>query len=260
VELGGHGLGPQGCSACPSRHAMVPASGFSKPTMSLMVVSCPPFGAEKAEDLAGPDGQGQASTLDLACCSFWIRRGCRSSLGSSPRLYTTDRRRGSADRARLTSRRRLPILETHSAGFYDSRRVSVMDSRPILNVKSLKERSTNISASRCGRGACARLDHRHGRDVRTPGRQQTPLRDALLLLETKALSPSCPGARSFVNPLTLQEIRISTKILGAWRHGLSAAFGRSAPWSWPHGNPQLEMKQAIDRNDFDLTTRRTWPS
>jgi DNA-binding GntR family transcriptional regulator len=85
------------------------------------------------------------------------------------------------------------------------------------------------------------------------GVSKTPLRDALLLLETEGFVSILPRRKVIVNPLTLQDIRDFYEILGALEAtALSAAFGRLGAAEVGHMETlNAEMKQAIDRNDFD---------
>ena len=130
-----------------------------------------------------------------------------------------------------------------------------MDKRPLLNVKSLKEQVYEYLREQMRTGAL-----RPGSVIdmeETSGRlgvSKTPLRDALLLLETEGFVSILPRRKVVVNPLTLQDIKDFYEILGALEAtALSAARGRL-------GSAELalmeelnaEMKQAIDRNDFDL--------
>ena len=130
-----------------------------------------------------------------------------------------------------------------------------MDKRPILNVKSLKEQvyeylREQMRTGSLRPGSIIDMEETSGR----LGVSKTPLRDALLLLETEGFVSILPRRKVIVNPLTLQEIRDFYEILGALEAtALSAAFGRiGAVELGLMETLNSEMKQAIDRNDFDL--------
>jgi DNA-binding GntR family transcriptional regulator len=130
-----------------------------------------------------------------------------------------------------------------------------MDKRPILNVKSLKEQvyeylREQMRTGGLRPGSIIDMEETSGR----LGVSKTPLRDALLLLETEGFVSILPRRKVIVNPLTLQDIRDFYEILGALEAtALSAAFGRLGAAEVGHMEAlNAEMKLAIDRNDFDL--------
>ena len=130
-----------------------------------------------------------------------------------------------------------------------------MDKRPLLNVKSLKEQVYEYlrEQMRTGvlrPGSVIDMEETSGR----LGVSKTPLRDALLLLETEGFVSILPRRKIIVNPLTLQNIKDFYEILGALEAtALIAARGRLGAAELTLMEAlNAEMKQAIDLNDFDL--------
>ena len=89
-----------------------------------------------------------------------------------------------------------------------------MDKRPLLNVKSLKEQVYEYLREQMrkgGLGPGSTIDMEE--TSKRLGVSKTPLRDALLLLETEGFVSVLPRRKVVVNPLTLQDIKDYYEIL-----------------------------------------------
>jgi DNA-binding GntR family transcriptional regulator len=130
-----------------------------------------------------------------------------------------------------------------------------MDKRPLLNVKSLKEQVYEYLREQMrkgGLGPGSTIDMEE--TSKRLGVSKTPLRDALLLLETEGFVSVLPRRKVVVNPLTLQDIQDYYEILGALEAtALGASFGRLGPAEIAHMEAlNAAMRRAIDGDDFDL--------
>jgi DNA-binding GntR family transcriptional regulator len=130
-----------------------------------------------------------------------------------------------------------------------------MDKRPLLNVKSLKEQVYEYLREQMrkgGLGSGSTIDMEE--TSKRLGVSKTPLRDALLLLETEGFVSVLPRRKVVVNPLTLQDIKDYYEILGALEAtALGAAFARLGPAEIAHMEAlNAAMKRAIEGDDFDL--------
>jgi DNA-binding GntR family transcriptional regulator len=131
----------------------------------------------------------------------------------------------------------------------------MMPDRPILNVKSLKEqvydylreqlRSGNILP-----GSAINLDE----TSRKLGVSRTPLRDALLQLESEGFVTIYPRRGVIVNTLSLQDIKNYYQIIGALEStAVLQAFEKIGEDAIRTMEGIIEgMRRAIESNDFDL--------
>jgi DNA-binding GntR family transcriptional regulator len=130
-----------------------------------------------------------------------------------------------------------------------------MTEQPLLNHKSLKEQVYDYLRDELRRGeilpgSTINLDE----TSRKLGVSRTPLRDALLQLETEGFVTIYPRRGVTVNALSLKDIRNYYQIIGALE---SAAVLRA---SQTMGEAEFrlmeeiirDMKAAIDADDFDL--------
>jgi len=130
---------------------------------------------------------------------------------------------------------------------------------PILNVKSLKEQVYEYLREQMRKG-----DILPGSVIdmevtsKRLGVSKTPLRDALLQLETENFVSILPRRKVVVNVLTPREIRDIYDIIGALESmALLKALDRIRP-SHIESMQELNdgMKEAIDAGDFDLYYER----
>ena len=130
-----------------------------------------------------------------------------------------------------------------------------MNSRPILNVKSLKEQVYEYLREQMRRGEImpgSAIDMEE--TSRKLGVSKTPLRDALLQLETEGFVSIQPRRRVVVNALTLEDIRHYYEVIGALEStALRAAFDHLRGGEIVRMERlNAEMKEAIEKDDFDL--------
>lgn len=130
-----------------------------------------------------------------------------------------------------------------------------MDRKPILNVKSLKEQVYEYLREQMRRGAIlpgSAIDMEE--TSKRLGVSKTPLRDALLQLETEDFVTILPRRMVVVNALTEQDIRNYYEIIGSLESmALLKAFDRMTP-------PDVDamqglndgMREALAAADFDL--------
>lgn len=127
--------------------------------------------------------------------------------------------------------------------------------KPVLNVKSLKEQVYDFLREQMRRGEIlpgSVIDLEE--TSRKLGVSRTPLRDALLQLETEDFVTILPRRKVVVNLLTARDIKNYYEIIGALE---SIAVLRAGDRLQPQDIDHLEqlngeMKQAIEADDFDL--------
>ena len=130
-----------------------------------------------------------------------------------------------------------------------------MENKPILNVKSLKEQVYEYLREQMRSGE---IMPGSAIDMETTSKKlgvsKTPLRDALLQLEMEGFVSILPRRKVVVNALTLRDIRNSYEIIGALEGtALQSAFDHlKEPELRLMERLNAEMKEAIDRDDFDL--------
>ncbi len=130
-----------------------------------------------------------------------------------------------------------------------------MENKPALNIKSLKEQvyeylREQMRVGEIRPGSVIDMEETSKR----LGVSKTPLRDALLLLETEGFVSILPRRKVIVNTLTLEDIKNYYEIIGALEsEALLLALDRlkEADVSYMK-NLNAEMKAAIDRDNFDL--------
>src|SRR4030066_1290000 len=129
-----------------------------------------------------------------------------------------------------------------------------MDGKPVLSVKSLKEQVYEYLREQMRRGEIlpgSAID----REVTSKklGVSKTPLRDALLQLETEDFVTIRPRRMVVVNSLTEKDIRNYSEVIGPLESmALLKAFDRLKPADI-EGMQALNdaMREAIAANDFD---------
>jgi DNA-binding GntR family transcriptional regulator len=130
-----------------------------------------------------------------------------------------------------------------------------MDRKPILNVKSLKEQVYEYLREQMRRGAIlpgSAIDMEE--TSKRLGVSKTPLRDALLQLETEDFVTILPRRMVVVNALAEQDIRNYYEIIGSLESmALLKAFDRMTP-SDIDAMQKLNdnMREALAATDFDL--------
>jgi DNA-binding GntR family transcriptional regulator len=130
-----------------------------------------------------------------------------------------------------------------------------MDRKPILNVKSLKEQVYEYLREQMRRGAIlpgSAIDMEE--TSKRLGVSKTPLRDALLQLETEDFVTILPRRMIVVNALTEQDIRNYYEIIGSLESmALLKAFDRMTP-SDIDAMQKLNdgMREVLAAADFDL--------
>lgn len=134
-----------------------------------------------------------------------------------------------------------------------------MDTKPILNIKSLKEQVYEYLRERMRTGQLlpgAVIDMEE--TSRTLGVSKTPLRDALLQLEMEDFVTILPRRKIVVNTLTITDVKNYYEIIGALEStALLAAFDRLREEDFRLMEKMNEgMKKAIDADDFDLYYER----
>jgi len=130
-----------------------------------------------------------------------------------------------------------------------------MVDRPILNVKSLKEQvydyiREQLRSGEILPGSAINLDQ----TSRKLGVSRTPLRDALLQLESEGFVTIYPRRGVIVNILSLQDIKNYYQIIGALESmAVLQAFDRIGEDDTRTMEGIIEgMKTAIESNDFDI--------
>jgi DNA-binding GntR family transcriptional regulator len=130
-----------------------------------------------------------------------------------------------------------------------------MDRKPILNVKSLKEQVYEYLREQMRRGAIlpgSAIDMEE--TSKRLGVSKTPLRDALLQLETEDFVTILPRRMVVVNALTEQDIRNYYEIIGSLESmALLKAFDRMTPSDVDAMQGLNDgMREALAAADFDL--------
>ena len=130
-----------------------------------------------------------------------------------------------------------------------------MDAKPILNVKSLKEQVYDFLREQMRRGEIlpgSVIDMEE--TSKKLGVSRTPLRDALLQLESEDFVAILPRRKVVVNVLTVEDIKNYYEIIGALESiAIIKAFDRMSQKDIDYMEQMnREMKQAIEANDFDL--------
>jgi DNA-binding GntR family transcriptional regulator len=127
--------------------------------------------------------------------------------------------------------------------------------RPILNVKSLKEQvydylRQQLRSGEILPGSVINLDE----TSRKLGVSRTPLRDALLQLESEGFVTIYPRRGVIVNTLSLEDIRNYYQIIGALEStAVLQAFDKLGEDELQTMEKIIEgMKTAIESDDFDL--------
>jgi DNA-binding GntR family transcriptional regulator len=130
-----------------------------------------------------------------------------------------------------------------------------VDEKPLLNTKSLKEQVYDYLREQMRRGEIlpgSAIDMEE--TSRRLGVSKTPLRDALLLLESEGFVTILPRRKVVVNVLTIEDIRNYYEIIGALEStALLSALDRLGEAEIGRMETlNAEMKEAIERDDFDL--------
>ncbi len=130
-----------------------------------------------------------------------------------------------------------------------------MDTRPILNIKSLKEQVYEYLREQMRRGELlpgAVIDMEV--TSKKLGVSKTPLRDALLQLEMEDFVTILPRRKVIVNSLTLEDVRNYYEIIGSLEStALLIAFEHLQEADIKFMEKTNEgMKKAIEDDDFDL--------
>jgi len=130
-----------------------------------------------------------------------------------------------------------------------------MNPKTILNVKSLKEQVYDFLREQMRRGEIlpgSVIDMEETSKIL--GVSRTPLRDALLQLESEDFVAILPRRKVVVNVLTVQDIKNYYEIIGALESiAIIKAFDRLSQNDIDYMEQMnREMKQAIKANDFDL--------
>ncbi len=130
-----------------------------------------------------------------------------------------------------------------------------MDRKPLLNMKSLKEQVYEYLREQMRTGTIlpgSVIDMEE--TSKRLGVSKTPLRDALLLLETEGFVRIMPRRKVVVNVLTEADIRDSYDIVGALESvALLRAFDRIRPGDIEAMQTlNNDMHAAIGAGDFDL--------
>ena len=130
-----------------------------------------------------------------------------------------------------------------------------MDSKPVLNVKSLKEQVYDFLREQLRRGEIlpgSVIDMEE--TSKKLGVSRTPLRDALLQLESEDFVAILPRRKVVVNVLTVEDIKNYYEIIGALESiAIIKAFDRMSQKDIDYMEQMnQEMKEAIEANNFDL--------
>lgn len=130
-----------------------------------------------------------------------------------------------------------------------------MKDKNIINVKSLKEQvyeylRDQINKHHLRPGSAINMDA----TSRKLGISKTPLRDALIQLESEGFVTIAARRGIFVNALTLEDIENYYQVIGALESSaLMSACGRIAPADIEKMNKlNREMGAAVDRDNFNL--------
>ncbi|MDD8020761.1 MAG: GntR family transcriptional regulator [Acidobacteriota bacterium] len=130
-----------------------------------------------------------------------------------------------------------------------------MDQKSILNIKSLKEQVYDFLREQMRRGEIlpgSVIDMEE--TSKKLGVSRTPLRDALLQLESEDFVAILPRRKVIVNFLTVQDIKNYYEIIGALESiAIIKSFDRLSKKDIDYMEQMnQEMSQAIEANDFDL--------
>lgn len=130
-----------------------------------------------------------------------------------------------------------------------------MDHKPLLNIKSLKEQVYEYLREQMRKGELLSgsvIDMEE--TSKKLGVSKTPLRDALLQLETEDFVTILPRRKVVVNVLTLEDIKNYYEIIGALEStALLSAFDHLTPSHLAYMEKMNEaMRKAIQNDDFDL--------
>ncbi len=130
-----------------------------------------------------------------------------------------------------------------------------MNEKPVLNVKSLKEQVYDFLREQMRRGEIlpgSVIDMEE--TSRKLGVSRTPLRDALLQLESEDFVTILPRRKVVVNVLSAQDIKNYYEIIGALESiAIIKSFDRLRQKDFEFMDRlNQEMKQAIENNNFDL--------
>jgi DNA-binding GntR family transcriptional regulator len=131
----------------------------------------------------------------------------------------------------------------------------MMDKKPLLNFKSLKEQVYEYLREQMRTGDIlpgSVIDMEQ--TSKMLGVSKTPLRDALLQLEMEGFVSILPRRKVVVNVLSIQDIRNYYEIIGALESAaLAAAFDHLKDSDLKILEKlNAEMKEAIDKDNFDL--------
>ncbi len=129
------------------------------------------------------------------------------------------------------------------------------EGRPLLNTKSLKEQVYDYLREQMGRGELlpgSAIDMEE--TSRRLGVSKTPLRDALLQLESEGFVTILPRRKILVNGLNLEEIRDYYEVIGALESmALISGFDRIGEAETAlMDRLNAEMAEAIAQDDFGL--------
>ncbi|MGB4703682.1 MAG: GntR family transcriptional regulator [Candidatus Saccharicenans sp.] len=129
------------------------------------------------------------------------------------------------------------------------------EQKPVLNIKSLKEQVYDFLREQMRRGELmpgSVIDLEE--TSRKLGVSRTPLRDALLQLETEDFVTILPRRKVVVNTLTARDIRNYYEIIGALESiAIIKAYDKLQPQDLDYMEQlNREMKEAIEADNFDL--------
>ncbi len=134
-----------------------------------------------------------------------------------------------------------------------------MKTKPLLNIKSLKEQVYEFirEAMRRGEILPGSVIDMEDTSVRL-GVSKTPLRDALLQLEMEGFVTILPRRKVVVNVLRPEDIKNYYEIIGALEStALLQAFDLLGAADFENmGRLNAAMREAIERDDFDLYYER----
>ncbi|MDI6845795.1 MAG: GntR family transcriptional regulator [Candidatus Saccharicenans sp.] len=127
--------------------------------------------------------------------------------------------------------------------------------KPVLNIKSLKEQVYDFLREQMRRGELlpgSVIDLEE--TSRKLGVSRTPLRDALLQLETEDFVTILPRRKVVVNTLTARDIRNYYEIIGALESiAIIKAYDKLQSRDFDYMEQlNREMKEAIEADNFDL--------
>ncbi len=129
------------------------------------------------------------------------------------------------------------------------------EQKPVLNIKSLKEQVYDFLREQMRRGELlpgSVIDLEE--TSRKLGVSRTPLRDALLQLETEDFVTILPRRKVVVNTLTARDIKNYYEIIGALESiAIIKAYDKLQPQDFDYMEQlNREMKEAIEADNFDL--------